>query len=54
MKQQWVQAVKAAAPLIMKKPWVKAAIAAAALIVILMVLVPFFVNADTFPPQDSG
>ncbi len=35
----------------MKKPWVKAAIAVAALVVIVIVLVPFFVNADTFRPK---
>ena len=51
MKQQWVQAVKAAAPLIMKKPWVKAVIAAAASDRHLDGLIPFFVNADTFRPK---
>jgi AsmA protein len=34
----------------MKKPWVKAVIAAAALVVIVIALIPFFVNADTFRP----
>ncbi len=51
MEKPLVQAIKAAAPFIMKKPWVKAVIAAAALVVILMVLLPFFVNADTFRPR---
>ncbi|MFZ0340420.1 MAG: AsmA family protein [Terracidiphilus sp.] len=51
MKKQWVQKLNAAAPLIMKKPWAKAVVAAAALVVILMVLLPFFVNADTFRPK---
>jgi AsmA protein len=35
----------------MKKPWVKAAIVAAALVVILIAVIPFFVNADTFRPR---
>ncbi len=35
----------------MKKPRLKAAIAAAALVVILIVMIPFFVNADTFRPK---
>jgi AsmA protein len=35
----------------MKKPWVKAVIAAAALVVIAIVVIPFFVNADTFRPK---
>jgi AsmA protein len=35
----------------MKKRWVKVVIAVAALIVIVIVLIPFFVNADTFRPK---
>ena len=35
----------------MKKLWLKAVIAAAALVVILIVMIPFFVNADTFRPK---
>ena len=35
----------------MQKRWVKAAIAAAVLAVAVLVLVPFFVNADTFRPE---
>jgi AsmA protein len=35
----------------MKKRWVKIAIAAAALLVAAAILVPFFVNADTFRPK---
>jgi AsmA protein len=35
----------------MKKPWLKAAVATAALVVILIVIIPFFVNADTFRPK---
>jgi AsmA protein len=34
----------------MKKPWVKAVIAAAALAVIVIAVIPFVVNADTFRP----
>ncbi len=34
----------------MKKRWVKAVVAAAVLLVAILVLVPFFVNADTFRP----
>ena len=34
----------------MKNRWVKAAVAAAVLLVVILVLVPFFVNADTFRP----
>jgi AsmA protein len=34
----------------MKKPWVKAVIAAAALVVIVVAVIPFVVNADTFRP----
>ena len=36
---------------LMQKRWVKVAIAAAALIVLVLLLVPFFVNADTFRPK---
>jgi AsmA protein len=35
----------------MKKPMVKAVIAAAALVVLLIAVIPFFVNADTFRPK---
>ncbi len=35
---------------LMQKRWLKAAIAVAALIVVVLVVVPFFVNADTFRP----
>ena len=35
----------------MQKRWLKAAIAVAALIVVVLVVVPFFVNADTFRPE---
>ena len=35
----------------MKKRWLKAVVAAAALIVILIAMIPFFVNADTFRPK---
>jgi AsmA protein len=34
----------------MKKPWVKPVIAVAALVVILIAVIPFVVNADTFRP----
>ncbi|MGD0739423.1 MAG: AsmA family protein, partial [Terracidiphilus sp.] len=36
---------------LMQKRWVRTVIAAAALVVILLVLIPFFVNADTFRPK---
>jgi AsmA protein len=36
---------------LMQKRWVKAAIAAAVLIILVLFLVPFFVNADTFRPK---
>jgi AsmA protein len=35
----------------MKKPWIKGVIAAATLVVLLIVMIPFFVNADTFRPK---
>src|SRR5580700_1855166 len=35
----------------MRKPWLKAAVTTAALVVILIVIIPFFVNADTFRPK---
>jgi AsmA protein len=35
----------------LKKPWLKAVIAIAALVVILIVMIPFFINADTFRPR---
>jgi AsmA protein len=35
----------------MKEPWLKAVIATAALVVILIAMIPFFVNADTFRPK---
>jgi len=35
----------------MKKPWLKAVVATAALVVILIVMIPFFVNADNFRPK---
>ena len=35
----------------MQKPWVKVTVAVAALLVIAILLVPFFVNADTFRPM---
>ena len=34
----------------MKRPWVKVAAIVAALFVVIVILVPFFVNADTFRP----
>ena len=35
----------------MQKRWVKAAIAAAVLVIVVLGLIPFFVNADTFRPK---
>lgn len=34
----------------MKRPWVKVAAVVAALFVVIAILIPFFVNADTFRP----
>ena len=35
----------------MQKRWVKVAVAVAALVIVVIALVPFFVNADTFRPE---
>jgi AsmA protein len=35
----------------MRKRWVKAAIAAAVLVIVVLGLIPFFINADTFRPK---
>jgi AsmA protein len=35
----------------MQKRWVKAAIAAAVLVIVVLGLIPFFINADTFRPK---